>query len=486
MGRGRARPTVKNRSVRTWIFSAVAVGILIVVPPAWPDTPREIAQKSFPSVVFLMMEDVNGRPVSFGSGFFIREDAIATNVHVIEGTAGGAARIVGKQEKYRLAGVLATDSDRDIAVVQVVGVQGSPLPLGDPDQTLVGDEVYAIGNPRGLEGTFSSGIVSALRRSETITQFQITAPISPGSSGGPVLNRRGEVIGIATSSMTQSQNLNFAVSISHLVPLLAKLRMASPFANVTPSRPLESEEDRQWRIDIRAQISRLLDQERTCVYTGSLAQIGLDAALRAGDRWEAARKAGIVRNSIACIDGAKEARLPLEGALALGRSGVAAREAEVRRRFTQELGFLLTKVQGFANVVRSNDAVKYDEFVPQVEVFRNEIDAFKARNVLHLKNSQQQRFVTATMAAAELIIASSETWKSEARAATDAAFNRRELEKAQRQYSMERSFTARQYVEQHQHNAAAADSRLAEAASTRRSQWKRFQELVSEASAAVP
>src|SRR5439155_12805276 len=107
------------------------------------------------------------------------------------------------------------DFERDLALLKVAGVKAASLPLGDAGKMAIGDEVYAVGNPRGLEGTFSPGIVSGIRQTTSETLLQITAPISPGSSGGAVLNRRGEVIGIAVATIREGQNLKFAVPISY-------------------------------------------------------------------------------------------------------------------------------------------------------------------------------------------------------------------------------------------------------------------------------
>jgi hypothetical protein len=84
----------------------------------------------------------------------------------------------------------------------------------------VGDEVFVAGNPQGLEGTFSQGIVSGIRDVESGTLLQITAPISPGSSGGPVLNSEGKVVGISVATFTSGQNLNFAIPANYLASLL--------------------------------------------------------------------------------------------------------------------------------------------------------------------------------------------------------------------------------------------------------------------------
>src|SRR4029079_9116422 len=94
--------------------------------------------------------------------------------------------------------------------------------LGNGAQVGIGDSIYVSGNPEGLEGTFSEGIVSS-RRKEGSKQFlQITAPISHGSSGGPVMNRYGEVIGLAVAMIKDGQNLNFAVPVSYLAALMTK------------------------------------------------------------------------------------------------------------------------------------------------------------------------------------------------------------------------------------------------------------------------
>jgi S1-C subfamily serine protease len=102
------------------------------------------------------------------------------------------------------------------------------LSLGDSTKVAVGDEIYVIGNPQGLEGTFSQGIVSSIRKIGTDTLLQITAPISPGSSGGPVLDSKGEVIGVAVATFKGGQNLNFAIPVSYLSTLLSNIKPAIP------------------------------------------------------------------------------------------------------------------------------------------------------------------------------------------------------------------------------------------------------------------
>jgi len=155
------------------------------------------------------MEDANGQSISLGSGFFVRDGEIASNLHVVEGAARGYAKLVGEKTKYDIEGITAVDPERDLVILKISGGRSERLALGDSDIVQVGESVYAVGNPQGLEGTFSQGIVSSIREVGTDKLLQITAPISPGSSGGPVLNGKGEVIGVSVATFSGGQNLNF-------------------------------------------------------------------------------------------------------------------------------------------------------------------------------------------------------------------------------------------------------------------------------------
>jgi len=177
-------------------------------------TAREIAKKVSPSVVLLVMEDENGQPLAMGSGFVIEDGIVATNLHVIAGASRGYAKLADQKEKFNISGTVAVDVARDIALLAVEDIKAPALSIGDSKQLAVGDEVYAVGNPRGLEGTFSAGIISSIRKVNEDSLLQITAPISPGSSGGPVVDNKGEVIGVAVATFKGGQNLNFAIPSS--------------------------------------------------------------------------------------------------------------------------------------------------------------------------------------------------------------------------------------------------------------------------------
>ena len=194
---------MKHRDKLSWTFPQVAIVVLLFfctinTAPAQTTLPAEdIAEKALAATVYLEMKDKNGKTLGIGSGFFVKPNLIATNYHVIEGAAKGTAKLVGKYTTYNIEGVTATDKTNDLALLKVTAYGIKPLSLGDSDAVRIGATVYVAGNPKGLEGTFSDGIISSRRDKDTKERLQMTAPISPGSSGGPVLNRKGEVIGVS-------------------------------------------------------------------------------------------------------------------------------------------------------------------------------------------------------------------------------------------------------------------------------------------------
>src|SRR5262249_28973366 len=135
---------------------------------------------------------------------------------------------------------------RDLAVLRIEGVDLQELPLGNSDQVKPGEEVLLVGAPRGLEQTVSTGIVSALRILENGNKvIQTTAPASPGSSGGPLLSRNGDVIGVMTFTLVNGQNLNFAVPINYVRGILEALPLTSslkPPRLIDGRRPISSKD----------------------------------------------------------------------------------------------------------------------------------------------------------------------------------------------------------------------------------------------------
>ena len=189
--------------------------LLLLIPApirASQDLLPELVRRIKPSAVAIETFDSRGEKLSRGSGFFVESDRIVTNRHVIEG-AYRAEVHSSTGAVYPVKGVLAVDAEGDLALlkIDVPANQVRPLPL-DKTSPQEGESVVVIGNPLGLEGSVTNGIVSAVRDIPTFGRIiQITAPISSGSSGSPVVNMQGQVIGIATLQITGGQSVNFAI-----------------------------------------------------------------------------------------------------------------------------------------------------------------------------------------------------------------------------------------------------------------------------------
>ena len=226
---------IKKKTLRLGQFlwgSLIAFLILPLcgVPPVNAQTPQEIAKKTLAATVLLVMEDANGKPLGLGSGFFVDTNLIATNFHVIEGATQGIAKLVEQETEYIIEYFTAMDEKNDLTILQVAVPDIQPLPLGDSDTVEIGDAVYVAGNPKGyFEGTFSDGIISAIRGETASKRLQMTAPVSSGSSGGPVLNQSGEVIGVSFATFRDGQNLNFAIPSNYLKGLVACIRGITKF-----------------------------------------------------------------------------------------------------------------------------------------------------------------------------------------------------------------------------------------------------------------
>ena len=192
------------------------------------------------SNVLLVMSYRDNDSVNIGSGFFVHPNTIATNYHVIEGASRGIVKLVGVPTKYTIDAILAIDRDNDLALLKVSGADGiKPLRLINDSETVrIGETVFVVGNPKGLEGTLSNGIISNLHNK----QLQMTAPVSRGSSGGPVLNGKGEVIGVVVGvhPALGSQNLNFAIPSNYLKKLLNQSISTTPLSEQVQSISAET------------------------------------------------------------------------------------------------------------------------------------------------------------------------------------------------------------------------------------------------------
>lgn len=164
------------------------------------------------SVVMIMVHDRKGEPFATGSGIMIgRKGYILTNNHVLSDGSYFSVRIENDDNSYRADQIIKYNQVLDLAVIRIDRPL-VPLPIYKGPQKLVrGQKVVAIGSPLGLFNSVSDGIIAGFRVLDDVDMIQFTAPTSPGSSGGAVLNMYGEVIGISTAGAPGAQGINWAV-----------------------------------------------------------------------------------------------------------------------------------------------------------------------------------------------------------------------------------------------------------------------------------
>ena len=205
------------------------------------DTARNLSAeevfKRFASRVVFLTCDVSEDGVKLASGVLVSPDGfIITNAHVVEGCRSVTALLItGKSRRSYEALLKYSDKKSDTAVlkIQAKGLDSFDV-LARPVR--VGERVYAIGNPRELEQSISEGIVSGLREGEGAAWIQHSAPISPGSSGGALISSRGELLGINSWTITESQNLNFAVPAATLAEALSGAALTGTYSGTILNR----------------------------------------------------------------------------------------------------------------------------------------------------------------------------------------------------------------------------------------------------------
>jgi len=193
----------------------------------------EIADRARPSVVVIRTE------AALATGFVVAPNVVVTNLHVLA-NAGSAELLFADGTRSMVTGVLDFDAAHDLAMLAMA--ESTPahavLALGDDRRLRAGDAVVALGTPQGLDFIVSTGVIGAVRTvNADLTLLQITAPISPGSSGGPLLNESGAVVGVTTLMLVNGQNLNFAVPSRYVQALLSRPHTARPLTKqTTPKR----------------------------------------------------------------------------------------------------------------------------------------------------------------------------------------------------------------------------------------------------------
>ncbi|MBX4264046.1 S1C family serine protease [Clostridium estertheticum] len=186
-------------------------------------TAKQIINKYGNAVVYVEVSDKNHNAIASGSGFIVKSTGvIVTNFHVIKGSSYVSVTLQNGT-KYDVKSVLNYNEKQDIAVLQLSNATNlSTVTLGGSDNVEVGDNVATIGSPQGYANSLSTGIVSGInRKNERGNDIQTTASITYGSSGGPLFDMLGNVIGITYSGFDSAGNIGFVIPINEVKPFLA-------------------------------------------------------------------------------------------------------------------------------------------------------------------------------------------------------------------------------------------------------------------------
>jgi len=204
------------------------LALLICVGVVYPQDTKTIAQNILSSTVLITTKDANSQTLSLGSGFIMENGLVVTNVHVVEGAKSVYIKTDNSLREIKSTGYVAIDRVNDLIILKCPSLESGILSISNRVQE-VGEKVYVVGNPSGLIGTFSDGMISGIRDFDGRKLIQISAPISPGSSGGPVVNSNSELIGISVGGMRDGQNLNFCIPAECLIKLKKNIGALIPF-----------------------------------------------------------------------------------------------------------------------------------------------------------------------------------------------------------------------------------------------------------------
>ncbi len=232
----RASEVLRGRGTRVkWLTRILGIAGLALVLSACALTPQQIFERSAPAIVRIEARSQEGD--ALGTGFAISERRIATNLHVIDGAEEAFIQLVDGS-RFRVRRVIAYDELQDLAILETAARGFSPLRLAESDELKQGERIYAIGNPLGLDYTITEGLFSGRRRFRNagdLELLQVSADLSEGSSGGPLLNERGEVIGIATRVLRDG-GYGLGVPVSALRWLDRMRGQSQPFAEFSGER----------------------------------------------------------------------------------------------------------------------------------------------------------------------------------------------------------------------------------------------------------
>lgn len=214
--------------------------------------PRDIYKASSPAVVLIETYGDDGKVSGSGSGFLVSADGrILTNFHVIAHSKRATVRLAN-EDAYDTVEVIEVDKRKDIALIKIKAVNQPFVKLGHSNAAQVGDKVYTLGNPLGVfQNTLSDGILSGVRQMDGYKLFQLSAPISHGSSGSPVFNSLGEVIAIVQATISEGQNLNFAIPIDYAAGMLSSTQTHPLESVYEPEEPKKVAESRSSSPDLQ-------------------------------------------------------------------------------------------------------------------------------------------------------------------------------------------------------------------------------------------
>lgn len=240
--------------MRSWLAFSFALPFLLLAlfamlpQSALALTASQVYEQVKDSVVVVKAYDRQGKITGLGSGVMLPSGDIITNYHVVK---SGARYTVGQGKQATLATLKAGDPDKDLCLLTAPGLTAKPAHLGKAARLKVGDTVYAVGAPQGLELSLSEGIVSQLRGGLPPI-IQTTVAISRGSSGGGLFNAKGELVGITTFYLKNGQSLNFALPVEWIGEVVAKGKKTGGFVLEPDVSGLEAKPKEGWANRARA------------------------------------------------------------------------------------------------------------------------------------------------------------------------------------------------------------------------------------------
>jgi S1-C subfamily serine protease len=260
---GSSFPLIGRMNLPPWPWLGTV--LLVALPLAAAEIPdlRALAKQARPAVYLLAIQDEDGEVKGSGTGFLVSPDGLlVTNHHVV----AEAKQILAKAENgglFPVVKVIASDPANDLALLQLEAKDLPCLSLAPPNSAEAGTRIAVIGSPLGLEGTLTEGIVSARRKlpGQKREVLQISAAISQGSSGSPVLDAQGRVVGVASFLLTEGQSLHFATPSEKLQALL---RSTGRFSTPAPLLSQKSPPARTYTVrsgDTLSRISRELKSQ---------------------------------------------------------------------------------------------------------------------------------------------------------------------------------------------------------------------------------